>query len=108
MYPLYNLSVNKTSEIINKNSSYNNKIQNNLIIEIIGGIVAIAIAFLLFGENSYFKNKIVKYGLLIGAGLLLFHGLFCNWNALEDSTKLFIFVGLLLFMIMYTYKLLSK
>jgi len=104
---VYNLAINKASEIFNEGVIHKDKIQNNLIIEIISGIGIIILAMILFGEKSKMKNKIVKYGLYFGGGLLLFHALFCNWDTLENSTKLFMMFGILITMIMYAYQLIK-
>lgn len=100
---MYNLSISKLGQIITKNSAYKDKIQNNLIVEIIGGIVALVLAFWVFG-NKRFENNIVKYGLIFGGVILLFYTMIVNWDAIEDGTKLFTLIGAMIFMIIYSYK----
>ncbi len=99
----YNLLVGKLSEILTKNDIMRDKIQKNLIIQIISGVVALILAFFVFGRNKL-ENNIVKYGLLIGGCILLFYSFVGNWNIIEDRTKLFTFAGIFIFLILYSYR----
>lgn len=100
---MYNLIISKSGHLLTENSVYKDKIQNNLIIEILGGVVAFAIAFLIFGNKKY-ENKTAKYGLIFGGIILLFSSIICNWDIIEDATKLFSMIGVMCLMILYSYK----
>jgi hypothetical protein len=104
---IYNLSISKLGQIITKDSIYKEKIEKNLIIEIIGGIIALIFAFGIFGNNR-FENNIVKYGLIFGGVILLFYSVISNWDTIEDITKLFALITIMSFMIIYSYKYISK
>jgi hypothetical protein len=104
---IYNLLISKMSNMLTKECGQKDKIQRNLIIEIIGGIVALIIAYWVFGSEKFY-NKIVKYGLIFGGGLLLFYSTFCNWDTIEDGTKLFTLFSIMIFLIIYSYKYVNK
>jgi hypothetical protein len=104
---IYNLMISKLGNMLTKNLAQKEKIQKNLIIEIIGGIVALAIAFLIFGSKK-FENKIVKWGMIFGGSLLLFYSTISNWDTIEDGTKLFSLLGAMIFIIIYSYKYLQN
>jgi hypothetical protein len=101
---IYNLLISKLGTMVTQNSEYKDKIQKNLIIEIIGGIVALTFAFYIFGTGRKFENKIVKYGLTFGGALLLLYSVIYNWDTVEDGTKLFTLFGIMIFIIIYSYK----
>lgn len=100
---IYNLLISKISSMITKDYEYNEKIQKNIIVEIISGIGAIAMAFYIF-NNKKCKNKTAMYGLLLGGGLLLFSSLVSNWNVVNDYTKIITLGGIMIFFILYSYK----
>jgi branched-subunit amino acid transport protein AzlD len=100
---IYNLFVSKISEMLTKDDQMKEKVQKNLMIQIVGGIVALVLAFMVFGKNK-FKNLIVKYGLILGGGILLIYSLVCNWDVIADHTKLIAIGGALILLILYSYK----
>jgi hypothetical protein len=100
---LYNILIHKLGEIINDNLEYNIKIQRNLILVFIGGIIGLIVAHYVFVKQIRFKNRSISYGLYFGSALLLFHTLFYNWNVLANDTKLFIIIFALVFLIIYAY-----
>jgi hypothetical protein len=104
---IYNLLVSKVSAMITKDDVMKEKIQKNIIIDIVFGIVALVLAYYVFGK-SRLKNGIVKYGLALGGIILLIYSMICNWDSIEDQTKLFVIGGSLLFMILYSYKIISN
>ena len=87
---IYNLIISKIGNMITDNLSCKDKIKKNLIIEIIGGIVALALAYYVF-SSGMFGNKIVKWGLIFGGVILLVYSLIYNWDEIDDYIKLFIF-----------------
>jgi len=101
---IYNFLVHKIGEIMNGNLEYKDKIQRNLILTFIGGIVALILAVIVFGANKKYKNRSVRYGLYIGGSILLFYTLLYNWNVLGNDTKLSIMVASLLGLLWYSYK----
>lgn len=99
---IYNLIVSKIGNMMTLNSSYKDKIKKNLIVEIIGGIVALALAYFVFSSNL-FNNKIVKWGLIFGGFLLLIYSLVYNWDEIDDFVKLFLFFSAFTGTIIYSY-----
>lgn len=104
---IYNLLVSKVSAMITKDDVMKEKIQKNIIIDIVFGIVALVLAYYVFGKSKL-KNSIVKYGLALGGIILLIYSMICNWDSVEDQTKLFVIGGALIFVILYSYKLMSN
>jgi hypothetical protein len=103
---IYNLFTSKMAEIFTKDYQMKEKVQKTLIIQIISGITALVLAFMVFGKER-FKNLIVKYGLLLGGGILLGYSLFCNWDIIEDNTKLIAIGCLLVALVLYSYKIIN-
>ena len=101
---IYNIFFHKIGEIINNNLDYREKIQRNLILTFIGGVVAIILASSIFKDNKKYKNRAIRYGLYIGSFLLLFHTLLYNWHILANDTKLFIMTATMVILIWYSYK----
>lgn len=104
---IYNLIISKIGNMMTKDTIYADKIKKNLIVEIIGGIVALALAFYVFGTD-YFDNKIVKYGLIFGGILLLIYSLIYNWDEIDDYIKLFLFLSVFSGTIIYSYKFIKN
>jgi hypothetical protein len=100
---IYNLMISKLGNMLTKDLGQKERTQKNLIVEIIGGIVALVLAYWVFGSKK-FENKIVKWGLIFGGGLLLFYSTISNWDIIEDGTKLFTLLSVMIFMIIYSYK----
>jgi hypothetical protein len=100
---IYNLMISKLSNMITEDFSLKNKIKTDLLISIIAGVVALVLAFYVFG-NEKLENKIVKYGLAFGGGILLVYSTICNWDSLEDMTKLFFLFSIMIATILYSYK----
>jgi drug/metabolite transporter (DMT)-like permease len=104
---IYNLVISKLGNMITKDSIYQERIQKNVLIEIIGSILAFTLAILVF-DKSKFQNKIVKTGLMFGGSLLLFYSLICSWDTIEDITKLVAMIGVMILVIIYSYKCINK
>lgn len=96
---LYNLIIGRVEGYVTDNSTYDEKSENVILIEIISGIVALALGYLVFKNNNT-----VKYGLMLGGSLLLISGLICNWNRVQNGTKMFFMVSTLIMLILYCYK----
>lgn len=101
---LYNLLVGKSIEIITKDYQMKEKTQINIVMQFIAGILAIALAFIIFGGNNKAKNLIAKYGLIFGGSVLLIYSTFYNWHVIDDMTKLIFFGLLFVIVIGYSYK----
>jgi hypothetical protein len=101
---MYNIFCHKVGEIINANFEYKEKVQRNLILTFVTGVLAIVLAITVFSEHKKFKNRAIKFGLYVGAILLLFHTLLYNWTILENDTKLFIILSALVGLIWYSYR----
>lgn len=99
---IYNWMVSKISDMITKDDDMKDKVQKNIIISLVAGIVALIIGFMVFGSKR-FQNTIAKYGFILGGAILLIYSLICNWDSIEDQTKLFFIGGALIFIIVYTY-----
>ena len=99
----YNVIIHKTGEIFNNDMNYKDKIQRNLLLSFGGGIFGIIMASVLFGNNSKYKNRAVRFGLYIGSTLLLLHSIGYNWALMENDTKFIIMIITLAGLIWYTY-----
>jgi undecaprenyl pyrophosphate phosphatase UppP len=99
---IYNLIVSKIGNMMTQDSSYRDKIKKNLIVEIIGGIVALALAYFVF-SSELFNNKIAKWGLIFGGILLLIYSLVYNWDEIDDFVKLFLFLSAFTGTVVYSY-----
>lgn len=99
---IYNLIISKIGNMITDNLPCKDKIKKNLVIEIIGGIVALALAYYVFGSKT-FDNKIVRWGLIFGGVMLLVYSLIYNWDEIDDYIKLFIFFSLFFGITFYSY-----
>jgi hypothetical protein len=99
----YTVIIHKTGEIFNNDMNYKDKIQRNLLLSFGGGMFGIIIASVLFGNNSKYKNRAVRFGLYIGSTLLLLHSIGYNWALMENDTKFIIMIITLAGLIWYTY-----
>ncbi|ATZ80341.1 hypothetical protein BMW23_0283 [Bodo saltans virus] len=100
---IYNVVVSKITELATKDIIMKDKLQTVIIIDIISAIVAIALAYLFF-ENGKLKNKIIKYGLILGGLILITYTFICNWNNIDDTAKLLTLGGIMLYIMIYSYK----
>jgi len=104
---IYNLIVMKLSNIITKDLGKNTKIQTDLFIQVIGGMLALIFAFFIFGSKT-FENIIVKWGLIFGGSSLLIYSLICNWDIIGDNIKLFTLFSVMISLIICSYKYTNK
>jgi hypothetical protein len=100
---IYNIVVSQAAELATKDIIMKDKIQKVIIIDIIGAIVAFALAYLFF-ESGKLKNKIIKYGLMLGGLILAGYTILCNWYNIDDTTKIMALGGILLYIMIYSYK----
>lgn len=106
---LYVFFIQKISEMTIKDLEYNERIQKEIIISLIGGIVGYIIAIYLLEIKKYkIKNKAVKYGILLGSTFIIINALIFNWLIIDNDIKLFIIGCLLIFFIFISYKMNEK
>jgi low temperature requirement protein LtrA len=105
---MYNMIVHKTGEIFNNDMSYKEKLQKNLLIVFGGGILGIILANLVFGENKKYKNNALRFGLYLGAGMLMCHSVMYNWKIMQNDTKFIVMIATLCMLIWYTYYRVSE
>lgn len=105
---IYNMIVHKTGEIFNNDMTYIERLQKNLLIAFAGGVFGILCAYMIFGDNKKYRNKSLKYGLILGAGMLLCHSIMYNWTLMQNDTKFIIMIGMMAMLIWYTYYRLDK
>lgn len=87
---LYDLIVQKVTDISIVNVPYEEKVQKSLIFIFIGSIVGYVLAMSVFDYRSTFENRAVKYGLFFGSTLLIMNSIIFNWSALSDDLRLII------------------
>lgn len=104
---MYNLFISKINHMLTEDLSLREKMQRELVIGVIAGIVALILAFCVFG-NKKMENKIAKYGLILGGVLLLLYSVIYNWDSIENVTKLIVLFTIMIFMIGYSYSYIQK
>lgn len=101
---IYNVIIHRVSEMINENSSFDSKIQRNLVVLFLGGMLALVLAMTIFNNNKKLKNRSVRFGLYVGSFLLFMHTLLYNWDTLNNGTKVFIMASAMSLFVWYAYK----
>jgi uncharacterized membrane protein len=101
---LYNILIHSSSDIINGNLEYNDKLQKKLLMTFGGGVVGVLMGSQFFGSKSKFRNRSVKYGLYMGSVILFIHTLMYNWHKMKDDTRFVILLMSLFILIWYTYQ----
>lgn len=104
---IYYFFIDKLINVSLDEIGYDNKYQQSLIIIFIIGLIGLILAFTLFKNNPYFKNRTLQFGLILGNVLLLFYSIISNWNDIDDFTKVIIFsimLGILIWYYYYTRK----
>jgi len=104
---MYNLFISKINHMLTEDLSLREKMQRELVIGVIAGIVALIVAFTVFG-NKKMENKIAKYGLILGGVLLLLYSVIYNWDSIENVTKLIVLFTIMVCMIGYSYSYIKK
>lgn len=99
---IYNVLTHKIGEIFNNDMDYTDKVQRNLLLAYGSGIFALILALTIFTRGAY-KNRAIKFGLFIGAGLLIMHSLCYNWGIMDNDTKFIIMIVALASLMIYTY-----
>jgi len=101
---LYNICIMKFADILTTGVKYDEKVQKNLIISFLGGLIGYIVVISLFDKGGMLENRGVKFGVLLGSTILILNTLFLNWNNLQDDAKLFIMGFLFFFLIGLSYK----
>ena len=101
---IYNMFISKISDIMTKNDAFKTKVQKELIIMILGAIVAFVVASLIFGETSPAENRATRYGLYFGSVVMLINSILFNWDTFDNDTKLFVVGFILITIITVSYR----
>ena len=80
--------------------------KKNLLLFFCAGVLSIIFATTIFNNTKY-KNRAVRYGLIIGSLLLFSHVFLYNWNYLENDSKLLMLLLIFCLLIFYVYRNLS-
>jgi uncharacterized membrane protein len=100
---LYNLMILKFGDITNANVPYKIKMQRNLLLAFAGATFAFLLGQFIFNESRTYGNRSIKYGLWLGACILLIHVMLYNWNILENDSKLIIMIITFVMLLLYSY-----
>jgi hypothetical protein len=100
---LYNLMILKFGDITNANVPYKLKMQRNLLLAFASAALAFLLGQFIFDESRKFGNRSIKYGLWLGACILLIHVMLYNWNVLENDSKLIIMIITFVILLLYSY-----
>ncbi len=102
---LYVFFINKISELLTSDTIYEEKIRKAIAISFIVVIIGLALAFKVFSGPGKLKNRIIKYSLIFGNGIILINSIVYHWAKLSTDTKA-LMVGILLVMsFLLSYKL---
>ena len=93
------------SEAINyvlANRIYDEKIQLSLLYQTIFGMGIICIIYFL-GKKNIIISKGIRYGLILGAILLICEAIILNWSKLDDKTRIILLGCGLILVLTITY-----
>lgn len=99
----YYFFINKLMILSTNNMPYAERFQRSLIFIFVVGLISLILAFTLFKNNDFFKNRPIRFGLILGSSLLIFYSIISNWGKMDDTTKIIIFSILLFVLIWYSY-----
>jgi len=99
---MYNLFVHNLASISYKDSQYEEKHQNTIIMLILFGGIGILISKMIDNKNKK-NNSLVSKGLYYGSILLLLTALVANWESIMEEMKLFIIGGVFGCLLWYGY-----
>lgn len=102
---IFNILAYEVTDILNNNLIYDDKIQSNLVINFMIGLLGFFLGYYIFKKNKKIKNKAIRYGLYFGSSLLIFNTLVYNWNIMTNSVKIIIFITVLTFLVFLSYRL---
>lgn len=101
---MYNLFVHTLASISYKDSQYDEKHQNTIVMLILFGGIGILVSKIMDDKNKKYKNSFVSKGLYYGGILLILTALFANWESIVEEMKLFIVGGVFGCLIWYGYQ----
>lgn len=97
---VYVILVDKSINLYLGNLPYKERFQQSMLIILIIAIFGISLALTIFNNNQFFKNNIIKLGLIFGNIWIIFSSLFINWNIISDEIKLLI-IGIIFAIIIW-------
>ena len=100
---IYYFFIDKIISVYLNDLPYTEKYQKSLIYIFVIGLIGLVLAFILFKNNNWFKNRALSYGLIFGSCLLIFYSIITNWNKMDDITKIVVFSILLGLLVCYYY-----
>ena len=98
---IYNMIIHESTDILNNKFNYADRVQKSLLIVSGGGLFGLI--FAMFFLSNGLENRAIKYGLLFGSFLLLFHSIICNWQTMQNDTRIIIMVLTLCVLMWYSY-----
>lgn len=94
---IYNMMIHEFADLLNEKSNYNEKIQRSLLVVFGGGIMGFCVGYFLT------KNLALKFGMFLGAILLISHVVMYNWETMRNDTRIIVMVLSLAVLIWYSY-----
>lgn len=100
---IYNFLINKLVNVMFDQMTYTERYQKSLIFMFVIGLIGLVLAFTLFKNHPIFKNRPLRFGLILGSILLIFYSIISNWNRMDDITKIVVFGIVFGLLILYSY-----
>lgn len=100
---IYYFFIDKLMNVVLCDLPYAERYQKSLIFIFVIGLIGLILAFTLFKNNPFFKNRALRFGLILGSALLIFYSIISNWNKMDDTTKIIIFSIMLGLLVCYYY-----
>lgn len=94
---IYNMIVHECANIFNEKSNYKEKLQRGLLIIFGGGLIGFLVAHFLT------VNRSLRFGMYLGALLLIGHTVMYNWETMRNDTRIIIMILSLGVLIWYSY-----
>lgn len=98
---IYNMIVHESAVVFNDKFNYKDKVQRTLLMIFGGGLIGMVIA--MFCLSNSVQNTAIKYGLYLGALLLMSHSVIYNWQAMQNDTRIIVMILTLCILIWYSY-----
>lgn len=94
---IYNMIIHECADTFNNSLGYKEKIQRNLLFVFGGGLMGFLIAYFLT------TNTALKYGMYLGALLLMSHSVLYNWITMQNDTRIIVMILSLVVLIWFAY-----
>jgi hypothetical protein len=101
---VYYIFITQIMLVLSEDMPYLDKLHQILVGCIIFGILGLVIANTILKNTSGIKNGVLRTGVNLGSFFLIFYALVCNWNHVDNATKLTLFGMLFGGIIWYSYK----